>query len=104
MLPSEVVYNVGKDEIFRRDNFKCVMCGKGTVDGVEVVIQNGQTLCDVHAVMIKGLEPAEIGKKMFLRFYEYAKEFDDKDLLKLSTQALEFYEENGINGHIVWER
>lgn len=107
-----------KQEILIRDNFKCVICGKGERDGVELhvdhikpkdkggkaVIENGQVLCSTHNFRKKNLGQTETGKKMFIGFYEYAKKFDDKDLLKLATQVLEFYEENNINGHIVWNK
>jgi len=107
-----------RQAILKRDGYKCVICGRGKHDGVELhidhikpkdkggkaVIQNGQVLCGQHNFRKKNLGQTETGKKMFIRFYDYAKEFGDKDLLKLSTQVLEFYEENGINGHIAWKR
>jgi predicted restriction endonuclease len=51
-----------KEEIFKRDNYRCVVCGKGRADGVEIQadhikpkelggkaeIENGQTLCAQH--------------------------------------------------------
>ncbi|MCL2353202.1 MAG: HNH endonuclease [Defluviitaleaceae bacterium] len=107
-----------KQEILKRDDYKCVICGAGKKDGVELhvdhikprdkggkaVIENGQVLCSMHNFRKKNLGQTETGKKMFIGFYEYAKKFNDEDLLKLSTQVLEFYEENGINGHIVWKK
>jgi len=107
-----------KQEILKRDGYKCVICGKGKKDGEELhvdhikpkdkggkaVIENGQVLCSTHNFRKKNLGQTETGKKMFIGFYAYAKKFDDEDLLRLATQVLEFYEENGINGHIVWKR
>jgi len=107
-----------KQKILERGEYRCAICGKGKKDGVELhidhikpkdkggkaVVENGQVLCGMHNFRKKNLGQTETGKRMFMEFYEYAKKFDDKDLFRLSTQVLEFYEENGINGHIVWKR
>src|SRR3989344_9133331 len=51
-----------KEEIFKRDNYRCVICGRGKADGVEIQadhikskeicgkaeVSNGQTLCAQH--------------------------------------------------------
>lgn len=56
-----------KNEFFKRDNYKCVVCGRGPKDGVEICadhikakdkggdnsINNGQTLCTEHNLMKK---------------------------------------------------
>ena len=107
-----------KQAILKRDNYKCVICGKGKKDGIELhvdhikpkdkggkaVVANGQVLCAQHNFRKKNLGQTETGKKDVIQFYEYAKEFGDKDLLKFSAQVLEFYEESRINGHIVWHK
>lgn len=107
-----------KEAIFKRDNYKCVICGKGRNDGVEIhadhirpkdlggtaTIENGQTLCAQHNFQKKNYKQTETGKKMFIRLYELAKATNDKKLLKFCKEVLEIYEKNDINGHIVWKK
>ena len=76
-----------KQQIFKRDQNKCVICGKGREDGVELhvdhikppslegeaIIENGQTLCAAHNFRKKNLRQNETGKKMFIRLYELSK-------------------------------
>ena len=107
-----------KQAIFERDGFKCVICGKGKKDGMEVhadhimpkdfggkaTFNNGQTLCSQHNFLKKNFKQTETGKKMFIRLYELAKSINDLALVKFCTEVLEVYERNGINGHIVWTR
>lgn len=110
--------NEQKQIILKRDGYKCVICGRGAKDGVELqvdhikpkdlggkaTIENGQTLCAQHNFQKKNLNQTETGKKMFIRLYEFAKKEDYKELLDFCTQILEVYEKNNVNGHIVWER
>jgi len=107
-----------KEEIFKRDNYKCVICGRGRDDGVEIQadhikpkelggkaeITNGQTLCAQHNFQKKYYKQTETGKRMFIRLYELAKSNNDKALMKFCEDILEVYEKNNINGHIVWKR
>lgn len=105
-----------KNAIFKRDNYRCVICGRGKKEGVDIhadhikpkefggkaTLENGQTLCGQHNMMKKTLKQTETGKKMFIRLYELAKKENNKELLKFCTEILEIYEKNNINGHIVW--
>jgi hypothetical protein len=50
------------------------------------------------------MNQTETGKKMFIRLYELAKAENNPQIVKFCTGVLEVYEENGINGHIVWNR
>jgi len=107
-----------KEEIFKRDNYRCVICGRGKADGVEIQadhikpkelsgkaeIANGQTLCAQHNFQKKYYKQTETGKRMFIRLYELAKNNDDKELIKFCTDVLQVYEKNNINGHIVWKK
>lgn len=109
---------VQKEEIKQRDGYKCVVCGKGEADGVELhvdhimpkefggqaTLENGQTLCAKHNFMKKTLNQTETGKKMFIRLYELAKSEDNKELMQFCTDILETFEKHDINGHIVWKR
>lgn len=107
-----------KKQILQRDNYKCVICGLGKKEGVELhidhikpkdlggkaTLQNGQTLCARHNFLKKNLKQTETGKKMFIRMLETVKENDDKELIAFLKEVLEVYEKHNINGHIVWKK
>jgi hypothetical protein len=107
-----------KEEIFKRDNYKCVICGKGRNNGVEIhvdhikpkelggraEIENGQTLCAQHNFQKKYYQQTETGKRMFIRLYELAKKNNDKEVMKFCEDILKVYDKNDINGHIVWKK
>jgi len=104
--------------ILRRDNYRCVICGRGREDGVELqidhikpkdlggkaTIENGQTLCAQHNFKKKNYKQTETGKKMFIRLYELAKSVGDTDTQSFCSQILEVFEKNNVNGHIEWEK
>ena len=60
-----------KKQILKRDNYKCVICGRGLKDGVELhidhikakdfggeaILENGQTLCAQHNILKKNFKP-----------------------------------------------
>jgi len=107
-----------KEAILKRDGYKCVICGRGKKDGVELhidhikpkdfggeaTIENGQTLCAQHNFIKKNLKQTETGKKMFIRLYELAKSEKNEELIKFCADVLETYEKHDINGHIVWKK
>lgn len=109
---------IQKQQILERDEFRCVICGKGKRDGVELqidhikpkdkggkaTIANGQTLCAMHNIRKKNYKQTETGKRMFIRLYETAKEVGDNETINFCTQILEIFEKNNVNGHIVWKR
>jgi len=107
-----------KEVILKRDDYKCVICGRGKKDGVdlhidhikpkdfggEATIENGQTLCSQHNFIKKNLKQTETGKKMFIRLYELAKSEGNDELKTFCADILETYEKYNINGHIIWKR
>ncbi len=107
-----------KKTILERDDYKCVVCGKGLKDGVELhvdhikpknkggeaIIENGQVLCGQHNYQKKMLNQTETGKKMFIRLYELAKSEKNQQLIKFCVDVLETYDKHNINGHIVWKK
>jgi len=107
-----------KEEIFKRDNYRCVICGRGKADGIEIhadhikpkelggkaEIENGQTLCAQHNFQKKYYKQTETGKRMFIRLYELAKKNNDKELMKFCEDVLKVYEKDNINGHIIWKK
>jgi len=106
-----------KDAIFRRDGYRCVVCGRGRADGVEIhadhiipkdlggqaTLSNGQTLCSVHNFRKKNYQQTETGKRMFIRLHELAQELGDSILVQFCKEILQVYEKYGINGHIDWD-
>jgi len=107
-----------KEEIFRRDNYRCVICGRGRQDGYEIhadhiipkdlggkaEVWNGQTLCSIHNLQKKNYKQTETGKKMFIRLYELAKSLGDEKMMRFCAEILEVFEKHSINGHIEWRR
>lgn len=107
-----------KEAIFKRDNYRCVMCGRGPKEGLEIhadhikpkdlggraTLENGQTLCGPHNFQKKNLKQTETGKKMFIRLYELSKASGDTTTAKFCSEILEVFEKNGVNGHIEWKR
>ena len=107
-----------KEQILKRDGYKCVICGRGVKDGVELhvdhikprylggksTIENGQTLCTQHNLLKKTFKQTETGKKMFIRLYELAKKEGEQKLLKFCSDVLETYEKHNMNDHINWEK
>jgi predicted restriction endonuclease len=106
-----------KSQILKRDDYKCVICGKGLKDGIELqvdhikpkdlggkaTIDNGQTLCSMHNFRKKNYGQTETGKKIFIRLYDEAKSLGDKEVMKFCEDVLKVYEKDNINGHIVWK-
>ena len=107
-----------KKIILKRDGYKCVICGKGKKEGVELhidhikpkdlggkaTIENGQTLCSQHNFIKKNLKQTETGKKMYIRLYELAKKENNKELIEFTSAILEVYEKFHINRHIEWKK
>ncbi len=107
-----------KAAILKRDGYRCVICGRGVEEGVELhidhirprslggraSIENGQTLCSQHNLMKKRYKQTETGKKMFIRLHELAKKEGDEKLIAFCEDILSVYEKHGINSHIQWER
>lgn len=109
--------NHQKKEILKRDGYKCVICGAGIENGVELhvdhikpkdmgglaTIENGQTLCSQHNFLKKNLKQTETGKKMFIRLYELAKQENNQELQEFCIEILRTFEDFNINGHIEWK-
>jgi len=107
-----------KEEILKRDQYKCVQCGMGKREGVELhtdhiipkdfggeaTVENGQTLCSRCNFLKKNLKQTESGKKMLIRMYQAAKKQKNKEILDFCTDLLRIYEKYKVNGHIVWKK
>lgn len=107
-----------RKQIFKRDNYRCVICGKGQRDGVEIqadhiipkdlggkaTIKNGQTLCATHNFRKKNLKQTETGKKMFIRLYELSDSVGDHEMRDFCRNIIEVFEEHNMNDHVKWKR
>jgi 5-methylcytosine-specific restriction endonuclease McrA len=103
-----------KEQIFKRDNYKCIVCGRGREDGVEIhadhkipiekggtnTIDNGQTLCSEHNFLKKTYSQTEFGKRFIIRLYKEAKEKGDERMEKFCEEILDVYDKYKINHHI----
>ena len=103
-----------KEEIFRRDNYKCVFCGRGIEDGVEIcadhkrpkhlgggnTLDNGPTLCTEHNLLKKNYSQTEAGKKYFTKIYEDAVNIGDEKMIEFCKQVFDAYNKHKINTHI----
>lgn len=107
-----------REEIFRRDNYRCVICGLGKEDGLEIqadhiipkdkggkaTIENGQTLCGKHNYRKKNYKQTESGKKMFIRLHGLSKKMNDDDTKLFCEEILDIYDKFNMNGHIEWRK
>lgn len=109
-----------KNEILKRDGFKCVVCGQGRENGLDLhidhikprslggqgTIENGQVLCAPHNFIKKNLSQTESGKKAFIRLLELIESApDDPSASKYHDflqDVLKVYEKYGIDDHIPW--
>jgi len=103
-----------KEEIFKKDNYRCVVCNRGIKDGVEIcadhvkpkdlggsnTVDNGQTLCMEHNLLKKNYSQTEAGKRYFIKTYERALAIGDHRMIKFCQDVFDVYDKHGINGHI----
>jgi hypothetical protein len=98
-----------------RDQWRCVMCGRGEADGVELQVDhirprsaggsgdlsNAQTLCGAHNYRKRHLSAYTAGRKMFETMREQARRNPDEDgesarLVKFCDEVLELFRIHGI--------
>lgn len=103
-----------KAEILKRDGYRCVVCGRGNAEGVDLQIdhvkpkdkggkntlQNGQTLCGQHNFIKKNYSQTEAGKRFFIKLHEQAKVINDKQMLAFSDAILAVYQKFGYDQQI----
>ena len=110
-----------KKEILERDGYKCVVCGLGRENGLDLhidhikprslggqgTVENGQVLCAPHNFVKKNLSQTETGKKGFIRLLELVKSTPEdpiaSQLEAFLLDVLSVYEKHGMNGHIRWD-
>lgn len=103
-----------KRAIFERDGYKCVVCGKGRKEGVEIhadhiiplsaggtnTVENGQTLCSQHNLLKKMYSQTEFGKKLVIKLYEEAVKQNDEKMMRFCCSIFDVYNRFDINSHI----
>jgi len=103
-----------KQAIFRKDNYRCVVCGSGRENGVEIcadhiipkdkgganTLENGQTLCAQHNLIKKNYSQTEARKIYFIKMYETAVKNKDKRMMAFCKQVFDAYNHHRINSHI----
>jgi len=107
-----------KKQIFERDGYKCVHCGRRQDEGFglhvdhklprdkggRATIDNGQTLCSVCNFRKKNYGQTESGKRMFIRLWETAVKINDKKNIPFFEKILSVFDEFKVNGHIEWKK
>lgn len=107
---------VTKKAVKDRDGWKCVICGKGLADGVELQVDhikprskggdgkldNGQTLCGSHNYRKKDLDQVSLGAEMFKRLKklserDQAENPDAKKVVDFCSRVLDVYVEFGFD-------
>lgn len=103
-----------RETIFERDNYSCVVCGRGPKDGVDLAadhikpkdrggtntIGNGQTLCYEHNLRKSNYSQTETGKRYFIRMYQSALENQDKKMIAFCQSVFDVYDKHDVNGHV----
>lgn len=100
-FPSEI-----KEAIFKRDKYRCVVCGNGRYNGYEIhadhitprskggksTVENGQTLCSEHNLMKKNYGVTDFLKSFSLKMIERAKELGDRRVEQFFRDVLALIE------------
>ena len=103
-----------KQAIFRRDGYKCMICGLGEQDGVKIdadhikarskggsnTLENGQTLCRKHNTLKKDYSQTEAGKRFFIKIYELGKKTDDTEMIAFCKSVFDVYDKHNVDRHI----
>jgi len=103
-----------KEAIFKRDGYRCVVCGRGRKDGVEIhadhripldkgganTLENGQTLCSEHNFLKKTYSQTEFGKRFLIRLYKDAVKNKDKKMVQFCEEIFDVYDRYKVDTHI----
>lgn len=105
-----------REQIFERDGYRCVVCGLGRANGVEIhadhivprdrggraTLDNGQTLCARHNFLKKNYSQLEMGKRLMMRIYRNAVRLGDTHTIRFCQAVLALYDEFNMDSHIEW--
>jgi 5-methylcytosine-specific restriction endonuclease McrA len=98
-----------KAMILQRDGHRCVVCGRGRKEGVDLqvdhvmpkdrggpaTLENGQTLCAQHNFQKKNYEATEFGERLFVRLRDTAVKVEDLDMISFCDDILAVFRRHG---------
>ena len=107
-----------KKQIFERDDYRCVICGKGKAEGMEIqadhilpkdkggraTFENGQTLCSKHNFLKKNFSQTEFAKRVFIKLYDVSVSSKNQEMIKFSKEVLMLFEKYHIDDQIKWQQ
>lgn len=99
-----------EEAIFERDDFKCIFCGIGRKEGVEIfadhivskanggndTIDNGQTLCFEHKLLKENHSQVEAGEIFFINMYEKALSINDQKMIGFCNCIFKCFDDHNI--------
>ena len=107
---------ITRRRILQRDNYRCVVCGKGVADGVDLqvdhripqfkggkgTVSNGQTLCSAHNFQKTNLDQIAFAHKLFIEWYKQLKasrsrDPEQKKLVAFCEAVLALYKKHGVD-------
>jgi hypothetical protein len=105
-----------REAVKKRDEYRCVVCGLGEKDGVELqvdhitprskggkaVIDNAQTLCGSHNYRKNKLSQLELGDRMFRRLRSHARSSQTENpeaarIITFCNEVLAIYKKHGFD-------
>jgi len=105
-----------REAVKKRDEYRCVVCGLGEKDGVELqvdhitprskggkaVIDNAQTLCGSHNYRKNKLSQLELGDRMFRRLKSHARasqseNSEAENIIAFCNEVLAIYKKYGFD-------
>jgi hypothetical protein len=105
-----------REAVKKRDQYRCVVCGLGEKDGVELqvdhitprskggkaVIDNAQTLCGSHNYRKNKLSQLELGDRMFRRLRSHARSSQTENpeaarIITFCNEVLAIYKKHGFD-------
>jgi hypothetical protein len=105
-----------REAVRKRDEYRCVVCGLGEKDGVELqvdhitprskggkaVIDNAQTLCGSHNYRKNKLSQLELGDRMFRRLRSHARSSQTENpeaarIITFCNEVLAIYKKHGFD-------
>lgn len=103
-----------KEAVFKNDGYRCVVCGRGRKDGIEIhadhkvpldkggknTVDNGQTLCSEHNFLKKNYSQTEFSKRFLIKLYNDAIKKNDERMIDFCKEIFDIYDKYRINSHI----
>ncbi len=105
-----------RQAIFKCDNYRWLICGRGPEDGYEIHADhivpkhlggkaetvNGQPLCSIRNLRKNSYGQTDRGDRMFIRLHELAKARGHARMVDFCTEILDTFKRHAVNDHIEW--